>query len=148
MLIQIIEGYNKGLEVSLPRGSCRALGRSLDDVEKTKAVESGGEVPLTDSTKQLILNYAKRQFGAGDAEQEGQGELGSFRRLSDIALTDSSVSRLHAMIFHGPHGVGILDLVSKNGTYVNGVEVEHQMLKAGDIVTLGGSKLRAVPSTS
>ncbi|MBI4373307.1 MAG: FHA domain-containing protein, partial [Deltaproteobacteria bacterium] len=51
-------------------------------------------------------------------------------------------SRLHAMVFYGDSGVGILDLVSKNGTFVGGVEIESRLLKKGDIVSIGSTKIR------
>ena len=47
------------------------------------------------------------------------------------------------MLFYDDSGlVGILDLVSKNGTYVNGAEVESKILKKGDLITVGGTKIR------
>jgi pSer/pThr/pTyr-binding forkhead associated (FHA) protein len=45
------------------------------------------------------------------------------------------------MMFHDVNGAGILDLVSKNGTYVNGEEVESKSLQDGDLVEVGSSKL-------
>ncbi len=41
------------------------------------------------------------------------------------------------MIFSDGEHVAILDLVSKNGTYVNGQEVESHMLEKGDVIELG-----------
>lgn len=145
--IQVVEGKDRGLEFTLPRGSCRALGRSLDDMESTQVFDTGGVVALDDTTKQLVLSYITQQFQqgqkvSGSAELAGPESLGTFQRLPDVALSDGSISRLHAMIFHGPSGVGVLDLVSKNGTFINGVEVESKLLKEDDIVTVGSSKLR------
>ncbi|MBI2501574.1 MAG: FHA domain-containing protein, partial [Deltaproteobacteria bacterium] len=69
-------------------------------------------------------------------------KLGAFERKGDVTLADSSISRLHAMIFYDDLGVGILDLVSKNGTFVNGAEVESRLLQKGDVVLLGSTKLK------
>ncbi len=141
--IVLVEGKNKGMELKLPQGCCRAVGRSVDDLESTRVFDTSGVVGLDDSTKQLVLNYVTQQFQAGSAPgQTSADDIGSFRRLPDLALSDSATSRLHAMLFHGPNGVGVLDLVSKNGTFVNGVEVESKFLKEGDVITIGGSKLK------
>jgi hypothetical protein len=145
--INIVEGNNKGLEVKVPKGCCRAVGRSLDDTESTRIFDAGPVLTLDDSTKKLVLSYVTQQFSADQitSPESAQGvgeEIGSFRRLPDLSLSDSATSRLHAMLFHGPNGVGVLDLVSKNGTFVNGVEVESKFLKEGDVITIGGSKLR------
>lgn len=142
-----VEGKDKGLEVTIPQGCCRAVGRSLDDLEKTRVYDTGSTVDLDDSTKRLVLNYVTQQFQGAQAEpkeigKKKTGDIGSFRRLPDVSLSDEATSRLHAMLFHGPNGVGVLDLVSKNGTFVNGVEVESKFLKEGDIITIGGTKLR------
>lgn len=140
ILIYIAEGKNKGLEVSLPLGGCRAIGRSLDDMESTQVFDSSGIVGLDDNTKQLVLTYVTKQFQA--SQQDVAGDIGAFRRMPDISLSDSAVSRLHAMVFHGPNGVGILDLVSKNGTFVNGAEIESKFISSEDVVTIGSSKIR------
>lgn len=147
ILFKIVEGKNKGQGVKLPLGTCRAIGRSVEDLESTRVFEVGSVVGLDDSTKQLVLTYVTRQFQAGErgaiAPAEGDSEtIGSFKRLPDFSLADGAVSRLHAMIFHDKSGVGILDLVSKNGTFVNGTEVESKFLKEGDVVTIGGTKIR------
>lgn len=141
--IALVEGKNKGQEFKLPQGCCCAVGRSVDDLESTRVFDTSGVVGLDDSTKQLVLTYVSQQFqGGASPGQTNSDDIGSFRRLPDLALSDGATSRLHAMLFHGPSGVGVLDLVSKNGTFVNGVEVESKFLKAGDVVTIGGSKLK------
>lgn len=141
--IEVVEGHNKGLVVKMPKGSCRAIGRALEDTERTQIIEEHAIIGLDDSTKQLVLNYITQQQGGEKAAKPASvSDLGSFQRLPDLSLTDSSISRLHAMLFHGSSGVGILDLVSKNGTFVNGVEVESKFLSPGDVVTVGHSKLR------
>jgi len=64
---------------------------------------------------------------------------------NDIVLEHRSVSRNHAKLVREGERVRILDLKSANGVLVNGVEVEQQVLKAGDIIELGRLKLRFVP---
>jgi len=143
---EVIEGRNKGLVVEMPHGTCRAIGRSQDDLENTQGFDESAVVGLDDSTMQLVLAYITKKYQGGGAVQPGASTagsvaLGSFQRLSDLSLSDNSISRLHAMIFHGAQGIGILDLVSKNGTFVNDVEVESKFLKPDDVITIGDTKI-------
>ena len=98
---------------------------------------------LDDFTKKLIMNYiAKKSPNDKKASTETSTDnIGNFKRLPALVLDDPAISRLHAMIFHDSNGAGILDLVSKNGTYVNGEEVESKSLQNGDLVEVGGTKM-------
>ena len=141
----IVEGKDKGTTIELPKGSCRAVGRSLDDLQKTRVFSVESSVSLDDQSKKLVMAYIGKHFrkkGIGDEGPTTGSTIGGFRRGPDFPLADPAVSRLHAMIFCDEGGVGILDLVSRNGTFVNGVEVESKMLKRGDLITLGATKIR------
>ncbi len=142
-VFEITEGKNKGQAVKLPLGTCKAIGRSLDDVQKTQVFSMDFTMALDDFTKKLIMNYiAKKSPQEKKQSQETSTEnIGSFKRLPDLVLDDPAISRLHAMIFHDKNGAGILDLVSKNGTFVNGDEVESKSLQNGDLVEVGSTKL-------
>lgn len=142
----IVEGKGEGDRIEVEKGSCRALGRSLDEAEKTRLLAIDSSLSLDENSKKIVMRYIGKQFHRGGASLRG-GEnpesLGSFTRVPDYHLKDESVSRLHAMIFHDESGqVGILDLVSKNGTYVNGAEVESKILRKGDLITIGSTKIR------
>jgi adenylate cyclase len=67
-----------------------------------------------------------------------------------IILEDrtKSVSRQHAEIIVAPEQVVIVDLGSRNHTFVNGAQIERQQLHDGDIVQLGNLPLRFVRSTA
>ena len=143
----IVEGNNKGERIEVEKGTCRAVGRSLDDKEKTKVFSYDASLTLDDASKKLVMIYVAKQFHKGGGsfapKSEGQEDLGGFVRGSDFQVRDLGVSRLHAMIFFDESGgVGILDLVSKNGTFVNGAEIESKILKKGDLITIGGTKIR------
>lgn len=61
---------------------------------------------------------------------------------ADVQIDDASVSRQHAKILSDAEGgVSIVDLESKNGTYVNGIRVDLRVLRHGDRVTLGDVEL-------
>ena len=136
---RVTSGPDAGLSFQLDSRTCRAIGRSSDDFERTSVFKMDLALSLDQGTKSLILKYITRQFASEDSESPDS--LGGFRRAADVVLTDLALSKLHAMIFAGDDKVGILDLVSKNGTFVNGNEVESCFLRPGDILELGETKI-------
>lgn len=135
-------GEEAGLEIRLELGTCKAIGRRLDDGMQTQTFNIDFTMTLDEPTKKIIKTYFSKQ--KGKEEETDAGELG-FRRLPDLILNDAGVSRLHAMIFHHQKGAGILDLVSRNGTFVNGKEIEAAYLKAEDKIQIGTTTIRFSP---
>ena len=60
---------------------------------------------------------------------------------NDIVITDPKVSSFHARIDRTPDGFVLVDLKSRNGSYVNGHRIESALLKTGDEVRLGAARL-------
>ena len=54
-----------------------------------------------------------------------------------LRIASSQVSRKHCQIFEKKGLLLVKDLGSANGTLVNGRRVDRQVLKAGDVVTIG-----------
>jgi hypothetical protein len=138
-MFRVTEGRDAGMTFHLEQGTCRAIGRAAVDPDRTAVFSVDIAHALDEGTKSLILQYIGRQFArrAGGDVHAAKDSLGVFRRASDIVLSDPSLSRLHAMVFSDGENVAILDLVSKNGTYVNGNEVESRMLDKGDVIEIG-----------
>ena len=61
---------------------------------------------------------------------------------SNIVLADPNVSRNHAEIRPQGDGFVVVDLGSTNGTRVNGVRVDQQVLHDGDELTFGNTRMR------
>ncbi len=59
----------------------------------------------------------------------------------DYQVEDREVSGTHAIIFTYLHKPAIFDLVSENGTFVNGQRVMFSMLNDGDEISLGACKM-------
>ena len=57
-------------------------------------------------------------------------------------ITDPKVSSFHARIDRTPDGFVLVDLKSRNGSYVNGHRIETALLKTGDEVRLGAAQAR------
>ncbi len=71
----------------------------------------------------------------------GSNSIGRSRE-NDVVLADASLSRLHARVDVEESGSSILDLGSRNGTFVGGLRVLQCRLKHGDAVQLGELPLR------
>lgn len=144
VVFRVIAGPDEGVHFDLMVGTCRALGRhSTDVVDKTTVLSVDWAISLDEETKGLVLQYIAKQFRKPPTgpQPAGADHLGAFKRSPDVVFKDITLSRLHCMIFFDTVGVGILDLVSKNGTFVNGEEIESRLLKKGDTIELGESKI-------
>ncbi|HVR69392.1 MAG TPA: DUF4388 domain-containing protein [Vicinamibacteria bacterium] len=60
---------------------------------------------------------------------------------NDIVITDPKVSSFHARIDRTPDGFVLVDLKSRNGSFVNGHRIETALLHTGDEVRMGAAKL-------
>lgn len=64
----------------------------------------------------------------------------------DIVVDSEQVSRVHASITIGPTFVTLKDLGSRNGTFVNKVKIESQVLANGDSIKIGDCEMRFLVS--
>jgi signal transduction histidine kinase len=62
----------------------------------------------------------------------------------DVCIPHKSLSRQHARVERGEGGASIIDLDSKNGTFVNGVRVARRAIGPGDTLRLGDMALAVV----
>ncbi len=61
---------------------------------------------------------------------------------NDVVLPDRGISRQHVYIRDKGGAYILKDLGSSNGTFLNGKRVEQEVLSAGDIISIGQSKIR------
>ena len=78
-----------------------------------------------------------------DYEFQTQQEHLSIGRDSecDITMLNREVSRKHATLVYTANTWWVMDLNSKNGTFLNGKPVEKSRLKRGDSIRLGQSTI-------
>jgi hypothetical protein len=62
-------------------------------------------------------------------------------RNNDIVISDPKVSSFHARIDRSAEGFVLVDLKSRNGSYINGKRMESGLLKTGDEVRMGTARL-------
>lgn len=67
--------------------------------------------------------------------------LGRSKR-ADIYIDDDKLSRVHAKITRVGMGYRLIDLNSRNGTYVNGMRILEHPLSSFDTISLGRSKIK------
>ncbi|MBX7147736.1 FHA domain-containing protein [bacterium] len=138
-VLQVQPSSGGPFQARLTLGSCMVVGRKLDDPHETLVFDAHFNMVLDDNTKKIVSNYMAKATKAKPEKKafDSPGKLGAYERLSDLVLTDPLVSRLHAMLFYDEKGVGVLDLVSQNGTFINNQEVEMGLMKVGDVMTVG-----------
>jgi len=68
--------------------------------------------------------------------EEGTLRIGR-EKDNDLVLSSTDVSRHHAEIVLKGDSIAIIDLQSKNGTYVNGKKIDKSKLKVGDSIQIG-----------
>lgn len=62
------------------------------------------------------------------------------RHNSDIALNVASVSAMHAQIIKDGSEWKVINLLSSNGTFVNGEKVTSKVIRAGDHISFAGAE--------
>jgi len=67
-------------------------------------------------------------------------------RVADchVHLQDRSISRRHLELSQSEDGVMLRDLASGNGTRVNGAEITERLLRHGDVIELGNTRLQFI----
>lgn len=78
------------------------------------------------------------------------GPIASIGRAptSRVCLDSDRISRHHAVIQWGGDGYILMDMGSRNGTYVNDERVYNQALCNGDAITIGDFQMRFLYSSS
>ncbi len=83
------------------------------------------------ATLHIVEGGIPRSCEIGDEAVLGRGE-GATVRLGDLASSKS-----HAHLVHDASGWRLVDLDSRNGTFVNGERVQQVPLQSGDRIQIG-----------
>ena len=79
--------------------------------------------------------------GTSLALTEGEEVTIGREQSNRLCISDASLSRRHCLITNHAGQIEIRDLHSSNGTFVNGVPVQNQVLNHGDRIAIGDSVL-------
>jgi hypothetical protein len=130
MLLTLLSGGNTfradtGVAPPPITDTAMTLRQQPDQVSVTLRVESGPQQGETHTVKLPCL-------------------IG--RKDCDLVLNDSQVSRRHAELRIVGQKLVIEDMMSTNGTQVNGITITRTQLAPNDLVTLGETGLRIAPA--
>jgi ABC transport system ATP-binding/permease protein len=138
-VLAVTSGPNEGDSVRLEVGSCRLVGRHLSESE-TVLIDRDGNRLLDGQAADIVTKHLKDKSPVG--QKAGPAvSFNAFERGPDIIFTDDSISRAHAMIFFDKSGLGVIDLASTNGTFLNAARVGTALIKDGDVLTVGKSDM-------
>ena len=140
VILEVDRGENAGARFELPPKGYRAIGRAGDPAETTQFTRDGDQPLDTDDLGRVEEHLARRDQRKARPSVSG-ARLDHFAREPDILLDDAEVSRTHALFFFDETGISIVDLMSTNGTRVNGERVTDADLAEGDIVHVGRARL-------
>jgi len=65
-------------------------------------------------------------------------------KMCDLRLVPHEVSRHHAIVVNSPNGTELVDLRSKNGTFVDGRPIKRHPLRDNDAISIGGCMIRYI----
>lgn len=95
----------------------------------------GGGQTATHAPARLLIDGATRPI------DQARLRLGRYPN-NEIVLDHTTVSAYHAEIIERPDGRHeIIDRESRNGTRVNGALIRNQVLRDGDLITLGAASI-------
>ncbi len=89
----------------------------------------------------VLLVVGGPRTAIGRAYQLTQELLVGRAGEADVWLDEEGVSRKHARVVRTIDAAHIVDLNSRNGTWINGARVQQQDLKEGDLVQIGASHI-------
>lgn len=130
----VVEGPDKGMRFTVEEGTYRVLGRAGDDFTSTIQLNRDGDRMLDPEQEAVVEGLFKAR--------ESRGVRTRFRRRgADVLLADTSVSRTHALVFVDAEGISVADLMSTNGTKLNGAPITDADVEEGDVLHVGKTKL-------
>ncbi|MEZ0314252.1 MAG: FHA domain-containing protein [Myxococcota bacterium] len=139
-VFSVTTGPNDGDTVSIDLGSCRLIGRHLSETE-TAFIDRDGNRVLDSAAADILSKHLKERAPAATVGNMATFNASAFERGPDIIFADDSISRAHAMLFYDSGGVGIIDLASTNGTFINAERVGSALIADGDVIAIGNSEL-------
>jgi len=101
---------------------------------------SAGVPKILQRRFRLVVENAG-ESGPAHVCESGRAVIGS-HEAADLRLEDRTVSRFHCEIEISDERARIKDLDSRNGTRVDGVQVERASLNDGSVIAIGQSRVR------
>lgn len=138
-MLEVEKGQNLGTRYEITVRCYRSIGRATAVGEHTMDFTAPGESALDADDLARVEKLLARRPPTADGDDRLR--IGAFARGRDITLDDDKVSKTHAMIFVDEHGPSVVDMLSTNGTRVNGKKVADADLHDGDVINVGKTRL-------
>lgn len=91
------------------------------------------------ATTPALIGVSEKVAGLQIILMKDKLEVGR-RPTADIVLEDGSVSSMHAQIIKQGEDWKVLNLLSSNGTFVNGEKVSEKFISSGDRIAFAGAE--------
>lgn len=133
-----------GKRFALRPGAFRVLGRAERMHPGTSIVTRSDVRRLEDEDHRRMAEHLERraaQIPPGGLAA-ARGATADFARADDIDLADDAISQTHVIVFCDDAGISVVDVASKNGTWVNGDRVLESLLVDGDLLRVGETRLQ------
>jgi pSer/pThr/pTyr-binding forkhead associated (FHA) protein len=125
------------MRFSIEEGSYRVFARDKDDDGSTTLQMTPDGDRAFDRDQQALVEGVLKSRG-----HQRSPRIGFKVRGHDIPLHDSSVSRTHALVFVDAVSASVVDLMSTNGTKLNGSPARDVELSFGDVIQVGKTKMK------
>jgi len=115
------------------------------DVRRHFDIDSDDDVPVLeveDLMPALIVTRAGRVVGR--IRLTAERTLLGRSEVSDVVIDNEFVSKHHAMVIRTSDTLTLVDLKSRNGTFVNSRPVLSKVLRDSDIISIGEYRLKVV----
>ncbi|MBN2362145.1 MAG: FHA domain-containing protein [Deltaproteobacteria bacterium] len=138
--IEVLSGEQAGFSVDVLPGSYRILRRSAESFDVRSTL-------ISSQLEQWQLKQEDLELAAANLSQRAAVTGGPvisiehFARAEDVAIWDERMSQPHAMLLVNGDGAMLVDMGSRNGSYVNGERIGAAMLKDGDLVRCGATRI-------
>ena len=98
--------------------------------------------PVVDDSPRLIITQLGKTVQ--DIRVTEKRMLIGRSDLGDIVIRDQFVSNQHALLIRDRNAIVLVDLKSRNGTYVNSRRVQGKVLLHNDIVSIGDHRIKMI----
>ncbi len=125
------------VDFSLPVPARRPEDDTKEVVTPRAVPYMGDSQRITVSRLVLLSEDAEKSFPlTRDSHSVGR------HKNNDIVVNDAKVSSFHARIDRTPDGFVVVDLKSRNGSFVNGRRADNTLLKTGDEIRMGTARMQ------
>lgn len=134
--LYVVGGPDEGMRYSIEEGTYRIIGKREDAAFAIEQVTSEGDRILNPHQLEIIYLHIK--------SYSDNSRLKFKKRGPDILLNDLSVARMHVMLLMDELKISIAELTCADKIQINGNPICNAILKEGDLITIGSTKLMAL----